>query len=77
MNNNISVCLQRDFTELKKIIREQLQKEVLETLISVGYNPIEIEFGKPNKGVVGEIRVPVLFDEKEAMRNWHNKYDKN
>ncbi len=65
------------FYRTEKITREQLQKEVLDTLISVGYNPIEIEFGKPNKGVVSEIRVPVLFDEKEAMRNWHNKYDKN
>jgi len=44
---------------------------VLFVLNSVGYVPTEIKLGEANKGVVGEIRVPVCFDEKEAMSNWH------
>ncbi|WP_457748745.1 hypothetical protein [Sulfurimonas sp.] len=76
MNNNISVCLERNFIELKKLSKEQLEDEVLKTLNSVGYDPVKIEFGKPNRGTMGEIRVPVLFDEKKAMCNWSNKQDK-
>ncbi len=74
MQKSNSVCLKKKFTDLKKFTKEQLEKEALAILENIGYIPQEIEFGVPNKGVLNEIRIPVVFNEELAMQNWSKKY---